>query len=426
MTESESETAVLVSPSVRKGLNSHPRQAETMALVQALGLELIRSQKNTLSQVHSGNYLQSGVIERLALFAEEHKPDLIVVDCSLSPVQQRNLERALLVRVIDRQGLILEIFAKRARSHEGRLQVELANLKFQESRLVRSWTHLERQRGGLGNIGGPGESQLEIDRRLLRQQIQVRERKIAVLKDRRALQRRNRKRGEDRGVALVGYTNAGKTTLFNHLCGTEQQADSRVFETLDTTMRRWKLAPGSDVVLSDTVGFIDDLPSDLIHAFRATLEEVLYADVIIHLHDYHAPAQHLEIVQEIVEDILSELDEDERPPVLTVYNKCENLDPETLQQLTRTGSIAISGRGGHNLDLLAGQVQYCLEGAIRLHHWRLRGDAGQIIEWLYQNSSVTRCDSDGEAIVLEAHISSRKHQKFQEQVAQNNWHKFLL
>lgn len=420
------EKAFLVSPAVRQSLNSHPRQQESIALVRALGLEVARAQKVTLRHVHPGNYLLSGVLDRLKEYLDEDHPDLMVIDCSLSPVQQRNLERLLNRRVIDRHGLILEIFAKRARSHEGRLQVELAHLRYQESRLVRSWTHLERQRGGLGKVGGPGESQLEIDRRLLRQQIHIRERKIIALEGRRGLQRQNRKKSGQRSVALVGYTNAGKTTLFNLLCGAQQQADNRVFETLDTTMRRWTIAPGTQVVLSDTVGFIDDLPPDLIHAFRATLEEVLFADVILHLHDYHAPEHHRDVVQEIIADILAQLPEDERPPVICVYNKCENLAPNVLDALGREGIIAISGQYQQNIDGLSAQIHALLEGNSRLLRFGLKGDAGQVLEWLYQNGKVENCDYTADSINLCVRLSQEKQQGFWAQVEHANWQEYLI
>ena len=407
------ETAVLISPWVRYGIDAHTRQAESIALVQALGLDLRRALKPRLAQIHAGNYLSAGVIERLKVFIAEHHTDLVVVDASISPVQQRNLERALHTRVIDRHGLILEIFASRARSHEGRLQVELANLKFQESRLVRSWTHLERQRGGLGTVGGPGESQLEIDRRLLRQQIHVRERKIAALEKRRTLQRTHRQSGQQRQVALIGYTNAGKTSLFNRLTGAQQSADKRVFETLDTTLRRWMIAPGSHVVIGDTVGFIDDLPPDLIHAFRATLEEILYADLIIHLHDYHAPESMIRVVQDIVEDILSKVNPADRPPVLLVYSKCDTIAPETREKLLREGYLAVSAYSGDNLDILAQQVQHILEGQSQHYTLRLNADEGPLLAWLYRHAEVIDNHLEGEQIALNVRLSAQKHQQMQ-------------
>ena len=258
-------------------------EAEGLAL--AINVEVVGRELVSLGQIRPATYLGKGKVEELAALIAEREADLVVVDCALSPVQQRNLEKAFAAKVIDRTGLILEIFGERARTAEGAMQVELAHLTYQKSRLVRSWTHLERQRGGFGFLGGPGETQIETDRRLIQERMTRIERDLEGVKKTRGLHRKSRRDVPFPVVALVGYTNAGKSTLFNTLTKSDVFAKDLLFATLDPTLRGLKMPHGGRIILSDTVGFISDLPTMLVSAFRATLEEVLEADVILHVRD---------------------------------------------------------------------------------------------------------------------------------------------
>src|ERR1700720_1695972 len=265
------------------------RLEEAVGLAKAIHLDVVRAEIARITRPRPSSLLGNGTLENLGELIGENEIGLVVVDGPLSPVQQRNLERRWQAKVIDRTGLILEIFCERARTHEGRLQVELAALSYQRSRLVRSWTHLERQRGGFGFLGGPGESQLEIDRRLIGERIAKLKRELDAVKRTRSLHREARRRVPYPVVALVGYTNAGKSTLFNRLTRSAVGAENMLFATLDPTMRRLELPSGRKAILSDTVGFISDLPTHLVAAFRATLEEVTEADIVVHVRDAHHP-----------------------------------------------------------------------------------------------------------------------------------------
>ena len=272
--------------------STEARADEAVGLAAAIDLAVVGSQVAMLGAVRPATYLGKGKVEEIAARVKEEEVSLVVMDCALSPVQQRNLEKAFAAKVIDRTGLILEIFGRRARTAEGALQVELAHLDYQKSRLVRSWTHLERQRGGFGFLGGPGETQIETDRRLIQERMLRIKRDLEQVKKTRALHRESRKQVPFPIVALVGYTNAGKSTLFNRLTRADVTAADMLFATLDPTMRAIRLPHGGTAILSDTVGFISDLPTLLISAFRATLEEVLAADVILHVRDIsHVDAQ---------------------------------------------------------------------------------------------------------------------------------------
>ena len=261
------------------------RLDEAVGLARAIEVEIVGQEIVPLAQIRPATYLGKGKVEELAEKIEDAEAELVAVDCALSPVQQRNLEKAFGAKVIDRTGLILEIFGERARTAEGALQVELAHLTYQKSRLVRSWTHLERQRGGFGFLGGPGETQIETDRRLIQERMNRIERDLETVKKTRGLHRKSRRDVPFPIVALVGYTNAGKSTLFNRLTSSEVFAKNLLFATLDPTLRGLKLPHGGKVILSDTVGFISDLPHMLVSAFRATLEEVREADIILHVRD---------------------------------------------------------------------------------------------------------------------------------------------
>ncbi len=293
----------------------------------------------SLNEIRPATYIGKGKVEAISAHVKAEAIDLVVMDCALSPAQQRNLEKAFGCKVIDRTGLILEIFGQRARTAEGALQVELAHLKYQRSRLVRSWTHLERQRGGFGFLGGPGETQIETDRRLIGERIVRIERELETVKKRRSLQRASRSAVPYPIVALVGYTNAGKSTLFNRLTRAEVTAADMLFATLDPTMRLIRLPHGGSAILSDTVGFISDLPTTLISAFRATLEEVRAADAIVHVRDI----SHLDSEAQAhdVEAILDEIGVSDRADrVIEVLNKVDRLDADARAALAQRAGNA--------------------------------------------------------------------------------------
>ena len=316
---------------------SGARLAEAVGLTAAIHLNVVEAQVAPLARPTPATLLGSGKVEEIARLARAQEPEVIIVNAHLTPVQQRNLERAWNSKVLDRTAVILEIFGERAATREGRLQVELAHLIYQRSRLVRSWTHLERQRGGFGFLGGPGETQIETDRRLIGERITAIKKELEKVKRTRSLGRQARKKVPFPVVALVGYTNAGKSTLFNRLTESTVLAKDLLFATLDPTMRGVKLPHGTKIILSDTVGFIADLPTELVAAFRATLEEVLEADVIVHVRDAaheESAAQKADVLK-----VLEELGVEPGRPMLEVLNKIDLLEPEQ-----RTGLLARNGR----------------------------------------------------------------------------------
>jgi GTP-binding protein HflX len=319
--------AIVVHPDLSRTNNTaaQRRDADSMieeicGLARAIALDVIGVKSFKLSQIQAGSFLTKGHRESIASLVEREDAEIVIVNHTLSPVQQRNLETAFGAKVIDRTGLILEIFGARAQTKEGRLQVELAAQEYQRSRLVRSWTHLERQRGGAGFMGGPGERQIEIDRRLISGRITKLKKELDVVRRTRELGRKARARVPFPVVALVGYTNAGKSTLFNRLTDSKVFAEDLLFATLDPTLRRLELPNGQTVILSDTVGFISDLPTHLIAAFRATLEETLHADVILHVCDVASPdydAQRKDVI-EIMESL--DIEYEDNPAIIEVYN----------------------------------------------------------------------------------------------------------
>jgi GTPase len=397
------------------------RLDEAIGLARAINLDVIGAEIARIARPRADSLLGSGTLENLAGLISENEIGLVVVDSALSPVQQRNLERRWQAKVIDRSGLILEIFGARARTHEGRLQVELAALTYQRSRLVRSWTHLERQRGGFGFLGGPGESQLEIDRRLIGERIARLKRELDGVKRTRALHREARRRVPYPVVALVGYTNAGKSTLFNRLTGSSVVAGNMLFATLDPTMRRLVLPSGRIVILSDTVGFISDLPTHLVAAFRATLEEVTEADIVVHVRDAHHPDS--EPQRRDVLDVLVDLGigESVETGLVEVMNKIDLVDPTTRASLENHGqqnshSVALSAITGEGCETLLTLVERRLESEIRVVRLDVALTDGKTLAWLYRHGEVLGRRDDNEAAHLsvrlsEADIARLRHQQ---------------
>ncbi|CAI2934609.1 ribosome rescue factor HflX [Aminobacter niigataensis] len=393
------------------------RHDEAVGLARAIDLEPVHTAIVTLNDPRPATLLGTGKVEEFAEIVKERGAELVIVDHPLTPVQQRNLEKEMNAKVLDRTGLILEIFGRRARTKEGTLQVELAHLNYQKGRLVRSWTHLERQRGGAGFLGGPGETQIESDRRALQEKIIKLKRELETVVRTRDLHRAKRRKVPFPVVAIVGYTNAGKSTLFNRLTGASVLAEDMLFATLDPTLRRVRLPHGTPIILSDTVGFISDLPTHLIAAFRATLEEVVEADLVIHLRDISDPdtAAQAEDVERILADLGVDAADTDR--VVEVWNKIDQLDEGNRERLLSDGSdgrklppIAISAITGEGIPALAGLIEQRVSGELESIDVTLEPSQLGQIDWLYRNGDVvSRTDNDDGSVsmTLKATASAR-------------------
>lgn len=413
--------ALIVHPDLgnlgQNAVDNRLEEAEGLAL--AIGLTATSVRHFSVRVPKPGTLFGSGQVDQIATILAQEEANILIVDGTLSAIQQRNLEEKLKVKVIDRTGLILEIFGARAATAEGRLQVELAHLDYQAGRLVRSWTHLERQRGGFGFLGGPGETQIESDRRMIRDRMAKLRRDLAHLRKTRTLHRSRRRKAPWPVIALVGYTNAGKSTLFNRLTGAGVFAEDLLFATLDPTMREFSL-PGYDkAILSDTVGFVSDLPTQLVAAFRATLEEVTAADVIVHVRDIsHAVSDaQARDVEQILRELGVSTEEGEGAPIVEAWNKIDLLNRDDRENLDSSGQAAdviclISAITGEGVDDLIQMVARKLSIDHSQQTVSVHASDGKKLAWLHENGRVLETDQKADNLTLEVQMSERNWGRF--------------
>ncbi|BCH32791.1 GTPase HflX [Mesorhizobium sp. L-8-10] len=404
------------------------RHDEAVGLARAIDLEPVHTAIVAIADPRPATLLGSGKVDDFAVIVKDTKAELVIVDHPLTPVQQRNLEKALNAKVLDRTGLILEIFGRRARTKEGTLQVDLAHLNYQKGRLVRSWTHLERQRGGAGFLGGPGETQIEADRRILQEKILRLKRELETVRRTRELHRAKRKKVPFPVVAIVGYTNAGKSTLFNRLTGAGVLAEDMLFATLDPTLRRLRLPHGTTVILSDTVGFISDLPTHLVAAFRATLEEVVEAELVIHLRDISDPdtAAQSEDVEQILADLGVDASDTNR--VIEVWNKIDRLDEANRERLLAEAAggrgappVAISAATGEGIGTLLAAIEERVAGTLEPMVVKLAPNQLGLIDWLYRNGDVIkRKDGNDGSVTLSLKATAMARSEIESRLRKEN------
>lgn len=401
----------------------HACLEEIAGLARAISLDIVHSEVVPVANKKPATFIGGGAVERLGEIIKGNDIFVTVVDAQLSPVQQRNLEKAWNCKVVDRTGLILEIFGERARTKEGVMQVELARLTYERSRLVRTWTHLERQRGGTGKTGGPGETQIEIDRRLIDQRLRRLRQDLSEVKRTRALHRTARKKVPYPIVALVGYTNAGKSTLFNRVTAAEVMAKDQLFATLDPTMRSLRLPSGRQVILSDTVGFISDLPHELVESFHATLEEVQEADVVVHVRDISHPDTQAQKAD--VDQVLAELGikEERAEAVIEVLNKTDLIEAEELDiqrnQASRSLNpvVLASAVTGDGLDDLFAAIDFELSKSMSLIEVTLEPHDGATMAWLYGHGEVVERADDDDGIHLKVRLDAVNATRFEQKRA---------
>ena len=400
--------------------DAEARLAETAGLAMAIHVEVVDRVVIKVRALQPSTLIGKGQLEALAATVRMAEAELVVFDASLTPVQQRNLEKALSAKVIDRTGLILEIFGERAATAEGRLQVELAHLDYQAGRLVRSWTHLERQRGGFGFLGGPGETQIEADRRLIRDRMARLKKELEQVARTRGLHRDRRQRAPWPVIALVGYTNAGKSTLFNRMTGADVMAEDLLFATLDPTLRQIAL-PGIDkAILSDTVGFVSELPTQLVAAFKATLEEVVSADLLIHVRDIAHPDTIAQ--KDDVEAVLRDIGVDLSVPRIEAWNKLDLLGLDEREELLgeaarRADVVALSALSGEGVALLLDTVAALLTTSHRRYTVTLAAGDGAGAAWLHSHGEVLRQSVEGEQAVYEVRMAEREYERFSQRGA---------